>query len=813
MIEDKSILAYSGLTYYDERIKDYIDNTVGGSALHPGSHILIDSANTISAVYDSSDFDISGLTDSQNLRETWNNKQDKLIPGPGVEIDSSNTITVITSSVTEIDDTITSSTKTWSSEKISGELEEISYTVASHIVEIENDISSLTEELAGKSNTGHTHEQYSLTSHTHSEYSLTSHTHDQYSLTSHTHTAAEVGALPADTTIPSKTSDLTNDSGFITGYTETDPTVPSWAKQPTKPSYTAEEVGALPSSTTIPSKTSDLTNDSGFITGYTETDPTVPAWAKQPNKPTYTVSEISGLTDALDSKSNTGHTHDQYSLTGHTHTAQEVGALPSSTTIPSKTSDLTNDSGFITGYTETDPTVPTWAKQPNKPTYTASEVGALPSSTTIPTKTSDLTNDSGFITGITTPVDSAITAYSAVTSVSATTSVSADTSTIATTSVSAETSVSATTAVSAVTSFSSETSNAVKHTDTGQLGGTVFPILASSSSSPNNGSHSVLYATNININPVTNSIAIGSGTTANGNYAFAEGYRNEATGNNSFAGGNECHALSSDTFAFGEGLRADYNNMFVVGRYNKDGESNGTSDGVNWQHLFDVGYGMRHDVSNIQKETIFKVIGKWKYENYKHYIWSHVYFNDLNCNVIWADSYNHNNADYSEYLEWLDGNPNGEDRVGKFVTLKGNKIDIANADDDVIGVVSSTPGIIGNCSENNWHDKYLKDVYGRYIQPDGSDNQTVVVEGRNAYVLNPEYNIESEYVPRSKRKEWAVIGFIGQFIVDDDGTCVPGRRCVVTDGGIATLSPTNKVGYRVMERIDNTHIRIIASFL
>ena len=64
-------------------------------------------------------------------------------------------------------------------------------------------------------------------------------------------------------TIPSKTSDLTNDSGFLTSipdeyvteteltakgyltsYTETDPTVPAWAKQPTKPSYTAEEVGA-----------------------------------------------------------------------------------------------------------------------------------------------------------------------------------------------------------------------------------------------------------------------------------------------------------------------------------------------------------------------------------------------------------------------------------------------------------------------------------------------------------------------------------------------------------------------------------------
>lgn len=45
-------------------------------------------------------------------------------------------------------------------------------------------------------------------------------------------------------TIPTKTSDLTNDSGFIT--TETDPTVPSWAKASTKPSYTASEVGAQP---------------------------------------------------------------------------------------------------------------------------------------------------------------------------------------------------------------------------------------------------------------------------------------------------------------------------------------------------------------------------------------------------------------------------------------------------------------------------------------------------------------------------------------------------------------------------------------
>ena len=42
---------------------------------------------------------------------------------------------------------------------------------------------------------------------------------------------------------------------------------------------------------------------------------------------------------------------------------------------------------------ETDPTVPEWAKEEEKPTYTAEEVGALPSTTVIPSKLSELTAD------------------------------------------------------------------------------------------------------------------------------------------------------------------------------------------------------------------------------------------------------------------------------------------------------------------------------------------------------------------------------------------------------------------------------------
>lgn len=55
-------------------------------------------------------------------------------------------------------------------------------------------------------------------------------------------------ALTSDIpTVPTNVSAFTNDAGYLTSYTETDPTVPSWAKASTKPSYTASEVGALPS--------------------------------------------------------------------------------------------------------------------------------------------------------------------------------------------------------------------------------------------------------------------------------------------------------------------------------------------------------------------------------------------------------------------------------------------------------------------------------------------------------------------------------------------------------------------------------------
>ena len=86
--------------------------------------------------------------------------------------------------------------------------------------------------------------------------------------------------------VPTKTSEITNDSGFITAND-----IPAAQEVPTKTSELTNDSGFI-TSADVPTKTSDLTNDSGFITGYTETDPTVPAWAKASTKPSYSYSEI-----------------------------------------------------------------------------------------------------------------------------------------------------------------------------------------------------------------------------------------------------------------------------------------------------------------------------------------------------------------------------------------------------------------------------------------------------------------------------------------------------------------------------------------
>lgn len=127
-------------------------------------------------------------------------------------------------------------------------------------------------------------------------------------------------------------------------------------------------------------------------------------------------------------------------------------------------------------------------------------------------------------------------------------------------------------------------------------------------------------------------------------------------------------------------------------------------------------------------------------------------------NVYALGSVNSNGADYAECFEWLDGNIDNEDRKRMFVSLNKDKIQIAKSDNEyIIGIISTKPSIIGN-------------------------------------------NIDS----RSAKKEWGIVGLLGQLEVKDDGNCVPGEMCSV-ENGIAV--PGNK--YYVMERLDNNLIKVL----
>lgn len=103
-----------------------------------------------------------------------------------------------------------------------------------------------------------------------------------------------------------------NDAGYLTSFTETDPTVPSWAKQANKPTYTAEEVGALPDNTTIPTALSDLSDDT---THRVVTDTEKATWNGK--------SDFSGSYNDLADK-------------------------PTIPTVPTNVSAFTNDAGYIT---------------------------------------------------------------------------------------------------------------------------------------------------------------------------------------------------------------------------------------------------------------------------------------------------------------------------------------------------------------------------------------------------------------------------------------------------------------------------------
>lgn len=182
-----------------------------------------------------------------------------------------------------------------------------------------------------------------------------------------TFTANQATNATANITVPTDTSDLTNGAGYIT-------------------------------SAALPTKTSDLTNDGSDGTStYVEADDlatvaTSGSYTDLINTPTLATVATSGDYDDLINKPTIPTVNDatltiqKNGVDVATFTANSSTNQTANIVVPTDTGDLTNGAGFITIAALSD-------YYTKSETYSQSEVNSLISGIVVPTKTSDLTND------------------------------------------------------------------------------------------------------------------------------------------------------------------------------------------------------------------------------------------------------------------------------------------------------------------------------------------------------------------------------------------------------------------------------------
>ena len=290
--------------------------------------------------------------------------------------------------------------------------------------------------------------------------------------------------------------------------------------------------------------------------------------------------------------------------------------------------------------------------------------------------------------------------------------------------------------------------------------------------------------------------AEGRYTTASGQFSHAEGENTTASGDyGSHAEGRQTTASGMSSHAEGFGTTAVAYCQHAMGCYNTTVSSEpGTSYSATTR-AFIIGNG-----TNIALGNAFYVL--------------------FNGETHADGTYSGSGADYAEMFEWSDGNPNKEDRIGRFVTFDGSRIRLANGSDTyILGIVSGAPMVIGN-NPMRWQGKYLNDKWGRPIyedieqdvevpmtpddegyDPNSKEPQMKTVKQR-AHVrkLNPEWKGDQEYSLRTDRDEWSCVGLMGQLLVVQNGTLKAGGFCKVGNDGVATASDS---GYYVMQVNDS----------
>ena len=207
-------------------------------------------------------------------------------------------------------------------------------------------------------------------------------------------------------TVPSKTSELTNDSSFTTSTqlaTKADKIhTHNYNDLEDKPTLFSGAYKDLTGKPTIPTLTSELENDSNFTTkAYVEQRITDVATSGEIDLSDYVT------TAQLNTKADKVHTHSYEDLTEKpTLFSGKYADLIGKPTIPTKTSDITNDSNFVTTSqlnTELNKKANTshthvYSDILDAPVSFSGNYKDLINKPTIPTKVSDLENDENFAT-------------------------------------------------------------------------------------------------------------------------------------------------------------------------------------------------------------------------------------------------------------------------------------------------------------------------------------------------------------------------------------------------------------------------------
>lgn len=299
--------------------------------------------------------------------------------------------------------------------------------------------------------------------------------------------------------------------------------------------------------------------------------------------------------------------------------------------------------------------------------------------------------------------------------------------------------------------------------------------------------------------------AIGAASHAEGGQTIANAIYSHAEGIGTIASGAASHAEGQNTVASGSLSHAEGIETVASGRASH-AEGIGTNTNM-WAGAHIIGrYGDAEEsyswfIGNGTSAINRGLGAKWLASTGEMY--------------IEGNAYNTNGADYAEMFEIY----NESISFGYFVTLEGKQVRKANAQDEfILGVTSANPSLRGNSACFNWKNKYIEDEWGQrqydIERIPAQKNKEGKIINSEKWVkfpkINPLWDSSRTYYSRIDRHEWVTVGLIGQILVRDDGTCKINEYCFPNDEGIATKSPQ---GYRVLERIGSNQVLIFITSL